>query len=146
MTYEIFERPKTRSRGGPALSITPDGRIVLNSTASHLAKSVGVGAVQFLWDRNKRKIALLAADEGEKDSYKLSFTRADSQASCTARRFLRSIGWKSKRRERLNATWNAERKLLEVSLGDGVKTSLGYVTSSLSDEPLQILFASHSEG
>ncbi len=115
MAYEVFQRTGVRV-DQPTLSITPDGRMVLNAAASRIFEESVVKFVLLLWDKPNRKIALKAAPKGDKNAYAVSRTSSHHAMSLRAKLFLSHIGWSGPRREILHATWNEKDKSLEIAL------------------------------
>jgi hypothetical protein len=115
MPYEIFQRTNTRG-GSPALSIIPDGRIGLNSTAVRVLAAAGVKVVLLLWDKAGHRIAIRAVSKGDKNGYAVSTTPARHSGSVRAASFIRHIGWTAKNRVTVVATWNEREKMIEASL------------------------------
>jgi len=114
MTYETFTRNNVIVEE-PALALAPRGRIALNAASTRIFESAGVKAVKILWDKEKRGIALQAADRGERDTYSVAFSKGRS-ASVTTRAFFRYIGWTASRRLTVPAKWNPELRILEAEL------------------------------
>jgi hypothetical protein len=114
MAYEIFKRTVTRAEA-PTLSIVPDGRITINAAASRILLGAGMKSALLLWDRTGHKVALKAAQRGDKNAYAVSFSRARS-GTIRAKSFLRHIGWNGDEREMVSANWNEKEKMLEATL------------------------------
>jgi hypothetical protein len=115
MGYQLFERVAVRVET-PILSITPGGRIAINSAAGRLLMEAGIKTVVILWDSTKNRMAIKAAPKGEKNSFTVTFTRHNNSATFSAKSFLRHIGWNAPKREMLATTWNAKDKMFEVTL------------------------------
>jgi hypothetical protein len=113
MAYEEFQRLTTRV-DDPTVSITPDGRFVLNAAASRLLSAAGIKDVKLLWDRSRSKIAFKATSKGDNNGYSVSFS--GHSAGVRAKSFLVHIGWAATRRLRLMAAWDPKNEMLEVSL------------------------------
>jgi hypothetical protein len=114
MAYELFQRTNTRV-DAPTLSIVPDGRIALNAAAVRILVAAGVKAVLLLWDKENCKLAVKAANKGDKNAFALSIVR-NSSAKLGVKSFLGHIGWNAPRRETVDATWNAQEKMFEATL------------------------------
>ena len=117
MAYETFERSAVTIEE-PALTIAPasDGRMALNAAATRLFEKAGVKAVKILWDKRTCGVALQAAQKGDDNSFSVVFGGRHSQATVTAKTFLRYIGWASGRRQTVRAKWDDEHKILEAKL------------------------------
>jgi hypothetical protein len=117
MAYEAFERTTARI-DEPAISVAPssDGRIALNAAATRLFEEAGIQAVKILWDKTKCGIALQAAHKDDENSFSIVFGGRHSQATVTAKTFLKYIGWASDKRVTIRAKWDAQRKMLEAEL------------------------------
>jgi hypothetical protein len=114
MAYELFQRTNTRVEV-PTISIVPAGRIVLNAAAVRILVAAGVKLVLLLWDRENLKLAIKATNKGDKNAFAVSIVR-NSSARLGSKSFLNHIGWSALRRETIAATWNAQEKMIEVSL------------------------------
>jgi hypothetical protein len=115
MAYEVFERTGVRVEA-PALSITADGRMVINAAAARLLIEAGVKSVLLLWDKANHKMAVKAAQKGDKNAYAVSLSPDKYSGSLRAKAFVAHIGWRAPRREMLLATWNAKEKMFELTL------------------------------
>src|SRR5258706_10875680 len=113
MAYEVFSRTNFRV-DTPAVSIVPDGRMILNSATARTLASNGIRFVLLLWDRSTHRMALKASPKTNKDSYSVSL--GDHSGSVRAKAFLAHIGWNAPRREMLPAVWNEAEKMFEVML------------------------------
>ncbi|MFZ0815161.1 MAG: hypothetical protein WAM78_06560 [Candidatus Sulfotelmatobacter sp.] len=98
------------------LSITPDGRITINAAAVRIARDARITSVLLLWDRVNHRLALKAAQRGDKNSYALSIVAASHSGSLRAKSFLGHIGWKAHKRETMSIIWNEKEKMFEVTL------------------------------
>ncbi|MGB6676797.1 MAG: hypothetical protein WBE44_08920 [Terriglobales bacterium] len=115
MAYEVFQRTGVRVEV-PALSITADGRMVINAAAARLLIEAGVKSVLLLWDKANHKMAVKAAQKGDKNAYAVSLSPDKYSGSLRAKAFVAHIGWRAPRREMLLATWNAKEKMFELTL------------------------------
>jgi hypothetical protein len=115
MAYEVFERTGVRVEA-PALSITADGRMVINAAATRLLIEAGVKSVLLLWDKSNRRMAMKATKKGDKNAYAVSMSPGKYSGSLRAKAFMAHIGWRAPRREMLLATWNAKEKMFELTL------------------------------
>jgi len=115
MAYEVFQRTGVRV-DEPTLSITPDGRMVLNAAAARIFEQYTVRFVLLLWDRDNHKVALKAAHKGDKNAYAVSRVSSKHSMSLRAKLFLDHIGWNAPRREILPATWSDRDRRLEIAL------------------------------
>ncbi len=98
------------------LSLAPGGRITLNAAATRIMSEAGVKFVLLLWDKGSHRLALKAAQKGDKNGYALTLLTERHSGSLRAIQFLRHIGWNAPRRELLPATWNEKERMLEVTL------------------------------
>ena len=115
MAYEVFKRTGTRVKS-PTLSITPEGRIVINAAAARIFVSLGIKSVLLLWDRANRKLALKAARKGDKNAFAMSIASPGHSGSLRAKSFLSHIVWSARKRETIPATWNEREEMLEAVL------------------------------
>jgi hypothetical protein len=115
MPYEVFQRTTVRVEE-PTLSLTPEGRIGLNSATARIFAEAGIKSVLLLWDKVSCKCALKAAPKTDKNAYAVSVAPNKRGGSLTAKSFLNHIGWSAPRRETLPATWNEKEKILEITL------------------------------
>jgi uncharacterized protein YjiK len=114
MAYEMFARTSIRMIE-PALTFTPEGRIVLNAASTRIMIEAGIKTVLLLSDKDKNKIALKGASANDKNGYALTVT-AKHSSSVRAKSFLSHIGWRPQERHTLAAVWNQGARMLEVSL------------------------------
>lgn len=115
MAYEVFKRTSVRVEE-PSLSVTPDGRVVLNAAAARALGEAGVKSVLLLWDKTNSKLAIKAAPKNDINAYAISFTRNREGGSLRAKMFISHIGWSALRRERLAATWDPKERMLEAAV------------------------------
>lgn len=115
MAYELFKRTGVRV-DSPAISVTPDGRMVLNAAASRAVAASGSKYVTLLWDKGNHQMAVKATTKGDRNGYAVSLSPDKHSGSLRARSFMRHIGWNAAQRELLPATWNEKERMFEVSL------------------------------
>ncbi len=115
MAYKRFERTSVRVEA-PTLSVIDGGRIYFNSAACRILEQNAVKSVVILWDRDAHAIALQAAQKGDKDAYAVTFAAERHAATVVAKTFFKHIGWSSKERQTVPATWNPSQKVLEAKL------------------------------
>ena|SRR5712691_6773090 len=115
MPYEVFRRTTVRVEE-PTLSLTPGGKIGLNSAAARIFAEAGIKSVLLLWDKVSNKCALKAAPKTDTNAYAVSVQPNKQAGSLTAKSFLNHIGWSTRQRETLPATWNEKEKMLEITL------------------------------
>ncbi len=115
MAYEVFKRTGARVET-PTLSITPDGRMTINAAAVRIARDTRITSVLLLWDAANHKLALKAAQKGDKNSYALSIVAASHSGSLRAKSFLGHIGWKASKRETMSLVWNEKERMFEATL------------------------------
>lgn len=113
MAYEAFERQSIRIEE-PAIAIAPDGKISLNAAATRLFEEAKVQAVKILWDKTKCGIALKSVPKTDTSAFSIAFGDRHSQATLTAKTFLRYIGWTADRRQTVRAKWDAQQRMLEA--------------------------------
>jgi hypothetical protein len=114
MGYEVFKRTGARVET-PTLSITLDGRIIINAAAVRIARESRVKSVVLLWDWTNHRLAIKMTQTGDRNSYALSLATSHS-GSVRARSFLKYIGWRARKRETIPATWNEKERMFEVTL------------------------------
>ena|SRR5271165_1800764 len=115
MAYEVFKRTGARV-DTPTLSITPDGRITINSAAVRIAREARITSVLLLWDSVNHRLAIKAAQRADKNSYALSIVASSHSGSLRAKAFLTYVGWKSRKRETIPAPWNEKERMFEAIL------------------------------
>jgi hypothetical protein len=115
MPYEIFSQKATRLTV-PALSVNPDGRLSLNSSAAQIFHNHGVEAVLLMWDKEARKIALRpTSNKKETRAYKVSFGKRINAGNISAKSFTDYIGWNhGAQRRTLAAHWNGPEGIMEI--------------------------------
>src|SRR5712691_10492522 len=106
MAYEVFERSAVRVVK-PALSVTTDGRIILNASAVRVFVEARIRSVLLLWDKVNHKLALKAAEKGDQNAYAVSVSRT-RVGSISAKSLLSYIGWNAPKRTVLTAEWNGK--------------------------------------
>jgi len=99
-----------------AITVAPEGRMVLNVASSRALQAAGVKAVRILWDKETCGIALQAARKGAIDAYSIVFGRGSRSSTVTVKAFLNFIGWSADRRQIVPAKWNEQQKMLEAIL------------------------------
>jgi hypothetical protein len=115
MTYEVFKRTGARVET-PILSITTDGRMTINAAAVRIAREARISSVLLLWDGTNHRLAIKAAQRGDKNSYALSIVAASHSGSLRAKSFLRHIGWNARKRETMQMAWNEKERMFEATL------------------------------
>lgn len=115
MAYEVFERTGARVET-PTLSITPDGRITINAAAVRIAREARITSVLLLWDSANHRLAIKAAQRGDKNSYALSIVTSSHSGSLRAKAFLSHIGWRARARKMIPANWNEKEGMFEATL------------------------------
>jgi len=96
--------------------MVPEGRITLNAAACRVLMAADIKTVVVLWDKTDNKMAIKAAQEGERNSFAISFTGESHSGSLTVKSFFQHIGWHATDRQALPTTWNASEKMFEVTL------------------------------
>jgi hypothetical protein len=114
MAYKVFTRTGARVEA-PTVSITPDGRMVMNAAAVRILVGFRVTSVLLLWDEANRKVAIKAAPKGNANTFAVSIARGTS-GSIRAKSFLSHVGWNARKRARLPATWNEKEGMFEITL------------------------------
>jgi hypothetical protein len=115
VAYERFARTSVRVEE-PTLSISGGTRIYFNSAACRILEQNAVKSVVILWDKAAHAIALQAAQKGDKDAYAVTFAAERHAATVVAKTFFKHIGWSSKGRETVPATWSPSQKAMEAKL------------------------------
>jgi hypothetical protein len=115
MAYELFQN-KTTKMVPPALTISAQGRVVLNAEATAALVEAGGKFVHFLWDSKAVKIALCPLPKADKFAFKITPKKGRRGATISANTFLHHIGWAATKPTTLDARWNADCKLLEATL------------------------------
>jgi hypothetical protein len=115
VAYETFERQSVRIEE-PAIAIAPDGKIALNAAATRIFEEAKIQAVKILWDKTKCGIALTSEPKNDISAFSIAFGDRHSQATLTAKTFLRYIGWTADHRQTVRAKWDAQQKMLEAEL------------------------------
>jgi hypothetical protein len=115
MAYEVFKRTGARVET-PTLSIVPDGRIVMNAATIRIVKENRISSALLLWDPTNHRLALKAAQRGDKNSYAVSVPASSHSGSLRAKAFLSHIGWKSTKREMIRVSWNEKERMFEATL------------------------------
>jgi hypothetical protein len=110
--YEILSASADRSPAGrPTLTVYPDGAIRVNTNATTLLREMGAERVLLLWDRDKRKLAIMPAAKNDVRSYKLRFDSARGVSGFAAKAMMKKIGWNAERTVRIPV--NQINKMLE---------------------------------
>ncbi|HEX3560450.1 MAG TPA: hypothetical protein VHU19_14680 [Pyrinomonadaceae bacterium] len=117
MGYEIFTK-KTARFGTPAVSLSKEGRIGINSPAAEYFRQNAVEYVLLLWDKEQRKIALRPITKKDSRAYSLGYDKPGKQggAGFTAKTFFNFIGYESKETKSLPASWNEGEGMLEIEI------------------------------
>jgi hypothetical protein len=115
MAYEVFKRTGARVET-PTLAITPDGRITINAAAVRIARDARIASVLLLWDWTNHRLAIKAAQKGDRNSYALSIAAASHSGGLRAKSFLGYIGWRARKRETISMDWNEKERMFEAVL------------------------------
>jgi hypothetical protein len=115
VAYELFERSAVRVET-PVISVTPGGRVTFNAAACRILDTCAIRAAVILWDRTTSRMAVRAAPEAERNSFKITFTGGNHSASFAAKSFFKHIGWRAPKRQSLDTTWRVNEKMFEVTL------------------------------
>jgi hypothetical protein len=115
MAYEVFKRTGARVET-PTLSIVPDGRMAINAAAVRIVREARITSVLLLWDPANHRMALKAAQRGDKNSYAVSVSASSHSGSLRAKAFLSYIGWKGSKREMIPVVWNEKERMFEATL------------------------------
>lgn len=115
MAYEVFKRTGVRVET-PTVSIKPDGRVAINSAAVRILVRAGIKSVLLLWDKSNYKMAIKAAQKGDKNAYAVSIAPDSHAGTLRAKSFLNYIGWCARQRQALHAVWVEEEKMFEITL------------------------------
>ncbi len=115
MAYEVFKRTGARVET-PTLSIVPDGRIAINAAAVRIMREARITSVLLLWDWTSHRLAMKAAQRGDKNSFAVSIVASSHSGSLRAKSFLGYIGWKARKREMIPIAWNEKERMFEATL------------------------------
>jgi|ERR1017187_1870450 hypothetical protein len=115
MAYTVYSGKLIRT-ATPEVSISPDGRLRLNSAACRLFHDKGAKWVHLLSDPQERKIGLRARRKMDKQSYSISYGHLFNQASLSVKGFLVTLGWDGKSYSHIDAQWDDEQCLLELKM------------------------------
>jgi len=91
VTYTVYTDGSKKRDCRPVISLRPSAAIRLNIIAMRLLAKDGVERVRVLWDAQKRKIALAAAND-DPNAYKVYVSKARNQAHIGAKSFAGFIG------------------------------------------------------
>lgn len=114
MGYSIYERKNFRT-SSPAVTVTSQGRIALNSPLSKLFHKMAVQSVLLMWDDEKRKVALRPITKKDNRSYSVAYSHDVAGASVSAHGFLKHLGWDGKKHN-VPAIWNDDESVLEFDI------------------------------
>jgi len=73
-------------------------------------------SVVLLWDAVNHRLAIKAAQRGDKNSYALSIAAASHSGSLRAKAFIAHIGWKARKREMIPVVWNEKERMFEGTI------------------------------
>jgi hypothetical protein len=90
--------------------------MTINAAAVRIARDARISSVLLLWDSASHRVAIKAAQRGDKNSYALSIVAASHSGSIRAKSFLGHIGWKARRRETMPMAWNEKERMFEATL------------------------------
>jgi len=113
--YELFDVRAARI-GLPALTILPEGKILLNADAGDLLSREGAKFVQILWDAKRYKMALRPLAKPGESTYKLSAKKGRRGMAFSGLTFLRHVRWNFGESSTIQVEWNGKEKLLEAQL------------------------------
>jgi len=130
MTYEIFERKRTRM-GTPAMSFSRLGQIAFNVPAAQILKSKQVESVLLLWDAPGKKLAMKSTVKDAR-AYTIRYNDKGNGASFSAKTFLDFIGIDYAQRRSIPVEFNFNNEyLVEVTIPDACfKKELAQKTDS----------------
>ncbi|MGA8597012.1 MAG: hypothetical protein WB676_20055 [Bryobacteraceae bacterium] len=115
MAYEIFEKKATRI-GTPAVTFSSKDRLSINAAGAKIFHQIAVESVLLLWDREHHRAAIRPITKKDSRAYKVTYGLKANGVSFSARSFLNHIGWQSKEKFTVPATWNEEQSILEFEL------------------------------
>ena len=111
------------------MTITKDGRIVLNADAGELLRRAGGKFVHILWDAAAYKIALRPLAKTNRSAFKLTTKRGRRSMVISGATFLRYIRWDLSKTVTVPVEWNEKERVLEASL-----MAVGRFTRSQSEK------------
>ncbi|HUO35220.1 MAG TPA: hypothetical protein VMU43_09530 [Candidatus Acidoferrum sp.] len=115
MAYQIFEKVRIRNTT-PALSITPIGRIMLNSASARIFHTNAVEYVLLLLDQDQGKVALRPITKKDQRAYKVTYGKNNNGCSFSGKSFLDFAKIDYSKTRSFPAVWNENESLLEVTL------------------------------
>lgn len=120
MAYKKFESRSSR-KGIATIALRPDGRLRLNSDATIQARNLGMKRVHLFWDKERRRIALKRASDGDSTAYKLTFSAGQNSTDIGAKAFLKYVGLDLKKKLDVQLDWSDEEKMFEAKLPKGIR-------------------------
>ena len=96
--------------------IDSEGRINLDSDTTTYLLRCGIDAVRLLWNPDKRTMIFKPVKLTSEFSCRIIRRKKTRQATFSAQRFLRRVGWRTDRSLILPLKWKGRERLLEVVL------------------------------
>ena len=115
MSYQIFEKRNTRVTT-PAVTLTTNGRIVLNVAAARIFHANAVEYLLLLLDREQNRMALRPITKKDARAYKVTYGKKLNGCSFSGKSFLDFAKFDYSKKRTFPAVWNENDGLLEVSL------------------------------
>ncbi len=112
--FKLYEQKKTQSRE-PAVSITKDGALVLN-TGCIATFFKGYDYAKLFWDADSGKIGIQPVKRKDDLSYSLSFGRDKRVGWISGISFLKTFGIEHKKTTPYPAAWNDKARLVEFAV------------------------------
>ena len=93
MALVMVEVDKHVAKRRPMLTLRPGGQIRLNSEATEIAREHNLTRVKIYWDKERRRIYLEPAGNGDTQTYKISYdAKQRSAATIGAKNLVRLPG------------------------------------------------------
>lgn len=107
MSFEIFTR-KIQRGGGPALTITTNGRISFNKSATAKFEENAVENVLLMWDEDRRLIGVRPITKKDHRAYKLHYGKKSNGCGFSASTFLKHIGYDESETQSMPNRWDEQ--------------------------------------
>jgi hypothetical protein len=111
MPFELFER-KTSRVTSPAITLSPEGRIGVNSAATELFMRDNVEFVYILWDRETRRMAIRPTMRKDARAFRITYNKNKSSAAIAAKSFMDHIGYNYSDRQTYAAEWDEKEGMI----------------------------------
>src|SRR5207245_6016820 len=113
MGYQIFEKRNTRITT-PALTVTQNGRIMLNVAAARIFHDNAVESVLLLLDKDQNKMALRPINKKDTRAYRVTYGKNNNGCSFSGKAFLDWAKVDYSKKRTFPASWNENEGFLEV--------------------------------